>query len=252
MKYNCLFKYRKSVSIIIIVLLCNGSVSLSGSLFNNDIINFEEKPIPTSFLLKNSDFGKQYVLNPALFNSAKLFKKNFTDKYFIKTISKPSFEIMNLGNSTSDDLMRFLIKNNSSLDLTTVLNIAKLYIEESEKEGINHDIAFCQMCLETGFLKFGGIVNIQQNNFCGLGATGISEKGEVFSSKRIGVRAHVQHLKAYASLEKLNNRIVDNRFRFVKRGIAPTIDKLTGNWALDPKYDVKIRFLLNRLYKNMI
>ncbi|MBI9038417.1 MAG: glucosaminidase domain-containing protein [Bacteroidales bacterium] len=252
MKYNCLFKYRKLISIIIIILLCNGSVSLSGSLFKNDIINFEERPILTSFLLKNSGFGKQYVLNPALFKSAKLFKKSITDKYFIKAISKPSFEIMNLGNSTSDDLMRFLIKYNSSLDLTTVLNIANLYIEESKKEGINHDIAFCQMCLETGFLKFGGIVNIQQNNFCGLGATGISEKGEVFSSKRLGVRAHIQHLKAYASLEKLNNHIVDNRFRFVKRGIAPTIDKLTGNWALDPKYDVKIRFLLNRLYKNMI
>ena len=252
MKHNWLLKYRKLISIILILLISNGSVSLSGSLSENELFRFTEKIKLPSFLEKESSFGKQYILNPALFNSAKLFRKNIADTYSNKTILNPSVEIMNSGNSSLDDLIRFFIKNNSSLNLMAVKNIANLYIEESGKEGINHDIAFCQMCLETGFLKFDGIVNPDQNNFCGLGATGISEKGEVFSSKRLGVRAHIQHLKAYASFDKLNNRLVDNRFRFVKRGIAPTIDKLTGNWALDPKYDVKIRFLLDRLYKNMI
>lgn len=252
MSHNWLFKYRKLSSIILILLISNGSVSLSGSLSENELIRFGEKLKLPSFLENESCFGKQYILNPALFNSAKFFRNNIADIYFNKTILNPSVKIMNSGNSSMDDLIRFLIKNNSSLNFMTVKNIANLYIEESEKEGINHDIAFCQMCLETGFLKFDGIVNPDQNNFCGLGATGKSEKGEVFSSKRLGVRAHIQHLKAYASFDKLNNRIVDNRFRFVKRGIAPTIDKLTGYWALDPKYDVKIRFLLDRLYQNMI
>ena len=79
----------------------------------------------------------------------------------------------------------FLLSNNSAVDSVESLNLAKLYVSESKIEGINHDIAFCQMCLETGFLKFDGIINPDQNNFCGLGATGISEKGEVFSSKRL-------------------------------------------------------------------
>ncbi len=252
MKHNCLFKSRKLISVILILLISNGSVSLSGSLSENDPIQFGERIKLPSFLERESCFGKQYLLNPALFRSTKLSRNNIADTYFSKTILKPSVEIMNSGNSSLDDLIRFLIKNNSTLNLMTVKKIANLYIEEAEKEGINHDIAFCQMCLETGFLKFDGIVKSSQNNFCGLGATGISEKGEVFSSKRLGVRAHIQHLKAYASLDKLNNRIVDKRFRFVKRGIAPTIEKLSGNWALDPKYDVKIKFLLDRLYQNMI
>ena len=247
-----MFKYNKLISVIIIVLLCNGSVSLSGSLYENDIINLEDSFKQPSFLLKDSGFGKQYVLNPALFNSPKLFRKNIADSYFSKTILKPSFKIMNSGNSSPDDLIGFLIKYNSSLNLSFVKSIVNLYILEAKKEGINHDIAFCQMCLETGFLKFDGIVQMRQNNFCGLGAIGRSETGETFTSKRFGIRAHIQHLKAYASIEKLNNNLVDRRFRFVKRGIAPTIDELTGNWAMDPKYAIKIRLLLDRLYQNMI
>ena len=116
-------------------------------------------------------------------------------------------------------------------------------------EGVNHDIAFAQMCLETGFLRYGGDVKPGQYNFCGLGATGGGEPGLSFPDPRIGVRAHIQHLKAYGSTEDLNNDLVDPRFHFVVRGRAPTIQGLTGTWAADPRYSEKITAILKRLYE---
>lgn len=43
-----------------------------------------------------------------------------------------------------------------------------------------------------------------------------------------GLRVQVQHLKAYASTEPLNNPCVDPRFRYVFRGCAPKTTDLNG------------------------
>ncbi|MFW6359808.1 MAG: N-acetylmuramoyl-L-alanine amidase, partial [Chroococcales cyanobacterium] len=108
--------------------------------------------------------------------------------------------IMSYGNTSETQLILFLKSNNENA-LQLFPDIAKIYREEASIEGVNYDIAFCQMCLETGFLRFGSDVSPSQNNFAGLGAIGGGEAGASFPSARIGVRAHVQHLKAYASLE---------------------------------------------------
>jgi hypothetical protein len=105
------------------------------------------------------------------------------------------------------------------------------------------------MCLETGFLRFGGLVTQDMNNFCGLGAIGPGQNGERFSSPRIGVRAQIQHLKAYATDEPLRQDLVDPRYRWVRYGSAPTIAGLAGTWAADRDYAEKIRNILERLYQ---
>jgi len=109
-------------------------------------------------------------------------------------------------------------------------------------------VAFTQMCLETGFLNFGGDVKPEQFNFAGLGAIGGGEPGLSFPDPRTGIRAQVQHLKAYASEEPLNLALVNPRFRFVRRGSSPTIEGLAGTWAADRQYAVKINTMLQRLY----
>jgi hypothetical protein len=113
---------------------------------------------------------------------------------------------------------------------------------------VNHDLAFAQMCLETGFLRYGNLVTPDMNNFCGLGSIGPNQRGEVFPDPRIGVRAHIQHLKAYATEEPLRQDLVDPRYRWVKYGHAPTLDGLAGTWASDKEYAKKIRSILERLY----
>jgi hypothetical protein len=111
------------------------------------------------------------------------------------------------------------------------------------------------MCLETGFLAFGGLVTPDQYNFAGLGATGflnsdgIPDKGLFFPDPRTGVRAQIQHLKAYGSTEPLTGELVNPRFRFVRRGSSPTIEGLAGTWAADRQYAFKINAILERLYE---
>jgi len=161
----------------------------------------------------------------------------------------PSENIMDIGIIKLNALANFLRNSNKSIDLQYASSLAKLYIDEATKEGVNYDIAFTQMCLETGFLRFGGDVQKTQNNFCGLGVTGNGVEGLSFKNIQDGVRAHIQHLKAYASTHELNNKLIDKRFNYVKRGSATNISELTGSWASDKKYDKKIRNLLTRLYK---
>ena len=71
--------------------------------------------------------------------------------------------------------------------------------------------------------------------------------GASFESVQIGVRAHIQHLKAYASREPLQRSLVDPRFGRVRRGSAPYVEDLSGKWAVDPHYAAKIRRKLQSL-----
>ena len=171
---------------------------------------------------------------------------------------QPPILIMGKGIITAEKLSAFLLQNNRQLEPAHTQMLSLLYVEEASFEGVNCDIAFSQMCLETGFLKFGGLVTPDMNNFCGLGSTGQSnpdgsiEKGLSFPDLRTGVRAHIQHLKAYASTEPLNMELVNPRFHLIEaifgRGIAPTIQGLTGRWATDPLYCQKITVIMQRMY----
>lgn len=156
--------------------------------------------------------------------------------------------IMGYGSTTEVQLMMFLRANNQNA-LTAFPDLAKLYREEATVEGVNYDLAFSQMCLETNFLRFGGNIRSTQNNFGGLAAVGGNTDSASFASARIGVRAHIQHLKGYACTEPLIQEIVDPRFGFVTRGIAPEVAKLGGRWAADVQYGDKIIALVRRLYE---
>ena len=111
-------------------------------------------------------------------------------------------------------------------DAPDILTFCQIYIEECAAEGVSPEVAFCQAMLETGFLKFGGQVDISQYNFAGIGAVDGGASGAVFSDVRTGIRAQVQHLKAYACKDALNQECVDPRFNLVKRGSAPYLEWL--------------------------
>jgi N-acetylmuramoyl-L-alanine amidase len=157
--------------------------------------------------------------------------------------------VISRGNTTEVQLNLFL-KSNNEAALAQYPDLAKIYREEGAIEGVNYDIAFAQMCLETNFLRFGGVVKPSQNNFAGLGDVGGGPEGATFASARIGVRAQIQLLKAYASTEPLVQDNVNPRFRFVTRGIAPLLGQLSGRWTADPQYGDKILAILRRLYES--
>ena len=155
--------------------------------------------------------------------------------------------IMGDGATSEVQLLRLLRLNKAPLHLYG--DLPAIYREEAAIEGVNYDIAFCQMCLETGFLQFDGDVKSEQNNFGGIGAIGNGARGDSFSDRRIGIRAQIQHLKAYATTKPLVQPLVDPRFSLVKRGTAPLVGQLAGRWAEDTNYDKKIMAILRRLYE---
>ena len=142
------------------------------------------------------------------------------------------YEIMGNTNTSLAQMVAYYNANNvypefyASSDAPSIEAFCQIYLEECQAEGLKAEVAFCQAMLETGFLRYGGDVQINQYNFAGLGATGNGAPGNSFGSVREGVRAQVQHLKAYASTAGLNNPCVDSRFQYVKRGTAPYVEWL--------------------------
>ncbi len=102
----------------------------------------------------------------------------------------------------------------------------RIYLEECQAEGVKAEVAFCQAMKETGFLRFGGRVDISQYNFAGIGAVDGGTGAASFPDVRTGIRAQIQHLKAYASKDALVNPCVDPRFSLVTRNTAPYIEWL--------------------------
>ena len=126
--------------------------------------------------------------------------------------------------------------------------------EEADAEGVRGEVVFEQAMLETGWLQFGGDASAGQFNFSGLGTTGGGVAGNSFPDVRTGIRAQVQHLKAYASSDELNQVCVDNRFQYVTRESAPYMEWLGiqenpygGGWAAGRSYGYKLRSLLANL-----
>lgn len=161
-----------------------------------------------------------------------------------------SRELLGEGIKDKNQLVDFFLSHNPDYDKSKISKMADLYILESEAENINSDAAFVQMCLETGFLKFGNLVTPEMNNFCGLGAISPEQPGEVFPDVQTGIRAHVQHLQAYATTADvpLKNPLVDPRYNWVhKAKFAKNVFDLAGNWAADKEYGKKLDGLLSEL-----
>ncbi len=139
----------------------------------------------------------------------------------------------------------------------------QIYYEEAQSENIRVEVAFAQAMHETGWLQFKGQVKIGQFNFAGLGATDGGALGADFSKYgtegvRMGIRAQIQHLKAYASdtiTEKtLANFCVDERFKYVTKGCAKYVEWLGQKenpqglgWATSVGYGNKIRVQIDSL-----
>ena len=143
-----------------------------------------------------------------------------------------------------------------------IVTFCGILYDEAVAENIKPEIMYAQAMLETGYLKYGGIVQVWQFNFGGLGAVDGNASGgcATFPDVRTGLRAQVQHLKAYASKETLNNNCVDPRFNMVTRGTAPYVEWLgqkenpnvnskgdSYGWASGESYGFNIMSMINRM-----
>ena len=156
-------------------------------------------------------------------------------KYFLSKVEFPDFY------STHDS------------EVKTINDFVHIYYQEATAEGIRPEVAFAQMCNETGFLRYTGRVKIEQYNFAGLGAIDRDQSSNSFSSVREGIRAQIQHLKAYAVKNPtLKYPLVDGRFKYVTKGSAQYVEWLGTNenpnhygWATTPGYGNALRKIID-------
>lgn len=155
---------------------------------------------------------------------------------------------------TAHQMRGYILAVNPSVP-QSVLDMIPFYLSEGETEGIRGDVAFAQSCLETGNFTFSGsAVTLDQNNFCGMGVTSNGMRGNSFSSPQLGIRAQIQHLKAYGNTDPLVNGCIDPRFKYVSRGSAEYVEWLGmqenpqgKGWAAGAKYGEKILNILKKI-----
>ena len=139
-------------------------------------------------------------------------------------------------NSADDEVVKaikYIVANNASFDI----EIAKAFFKLAPKYGIDPTMAISQSILETGWFKYAGsAVKPEQHNYCGLGVTSTGVEGGKFDTIEDGVTAQLQHLYAYGCKDTLSETIIDPRFKYVTRGIAPYWEQLAGRWAV-PGFD---------------
>ncbi|MCD3351692.1 hypothetical protein G8V03_11665 [Clostridium botulinum D/C] len=165
--------------------------------------------------------------------------------------------IMGQSKLLSKNMAEYVLKHNKNPKVSiNIYDLANIFLEEGKCEGVRGDIAFCQSIKETGFFKYGGQVLPEQNNYAGIGALNNTKvgKGAWFKSAKEGVRAQIQHLKGYATREKLNNMCIDPRYNILKEvgilGIAPNWQNLNGRWAVPGKnYGEDIISIYKRIEK---
>ncbi|MEZ3505383.1 MAG: N-acetylmuramoyl-L-alanine amidase [Lachnospiraceae bacterium] len=151
------------------------------------------------------------------------------DNIVIPVVADGETAIMGSSVATAKQLNEHLLSVNPRA--VGYLHLASIFLDEGAKEGVRGDGAFCQALIETGYFKFGGDVQPGQHNYAGLGATG-GVPGLTFADDRTGIRAQIQHLKAYATTEPLVQACVDPRYRYVQKGCVPTFERLSGKWAV--------------------
>ena len=162
-------------------------------------------------------------------------------------------KIMDNAVATAQQMATYIKAKNPDV-AQSAIDMIPYYISEGKTEGVSGDIAFAQSCVETGNFAFPQstcAVTIGQNNFAMMGVTGTFEKGESFDTPQEGIRAQIQHLKAYASKDALVNECIDPRFKLVLRGCAPYVEWLGmqenpqgRGWASAKGYGEKILTVL--------
>lgn len=139
---------------------------------------------------------------------------------------------------------------------------ADLYWKLSEHHGnINPALAYVQYARETGYGKFGGVIDISYCNPCGLknnkgGDCYDKNAHHKFIDWEEGIKAHLDHLALYAGakdypkysddiqysskkqeLESKDNGVTpDPRHFYYLYNKCKTVEDLTGTWAMDEAY----------------
>lgn len=138
------------------------------------------------------------------------------------------------------------------------IKLAPIFYKISLDVGINPVIAYAQSAKETGYGKFGGVLDASYHNTCGLkttqgGGDGDPNAHQRFLSWEQGIRAHVDHLALYAGVPGYPNKnSPDPRHFPYLFGKAVTVEELGGKWAPSASYGTEILKLVREIERTRI
>jgi len=172
------------------------------------------------------------------------------------TVRRPSRRIIETYSVRDRDIITYVRRRNPSVDREMLNRLIQTYISEAGYEGVNIYIAIAQMLYATNFLT--NQQRVRSNNYAALSATsnwnGSFPDMRGMTGMTRGVRAHIQHLKGYASRERLQRPPVDPRYDILRDlgylGTVTTFDDLYTVWTQNSEYyGYRIDEILNDLYR---
>ncbi|HEX6208807.1 MAG TPA: N-acetylmuramoyl-L-alanine amidase [Actinomycetota bacterium] len=124
---------------------------------------------------------------------------------------------------------------------------------QARKIGIDAAVFVAQAAKETGFGRFGGVIDASFHNSCGLKTAAGGDNDDPGAHQRFrdweaGTRAHCAHLALYAGVLRPAEarRLGDPRAFTSIHGVAPTVQELGGKWAPARDYG---RSIVRDLYR---
>ncbi len=148
-----------------------------------------------------------------------------------------------------DDAKEWARKRNAT---ETFIMLADIYWEKATALGINPVVAYCQAAIETGYGRFGGIIDASFNNPCGIKAFHRDGDGKDdhkrFDSWEDGVDAHLDHLALYIGMDGYpKEETKDPRHHAYLKGVARTVTQMGSRWAMSPTYSKRLMQLIKSL-----
>lgn len=117
------------------------------------------------------------------------------------------------------------------------VELAKTFYAIAVKTGVDPAVIYAQSAKETGYMRFGGVLDKSFKNPCGLKTTkggGNYDKNahQRFASWEQGIQAQADHLALYAGAKGYPKAGTPDPRHFPSiKGKAVTVEQLGGNWA---------------------
>ena len=133
------------------------------------------------------------------------------------------------------------------------IGLADIYWTLAPKAGVDPVVAYAQAAKETGYGKFGGVIDETYHNPCGIktsegGGNYDPRAHQRFASWEDGVSAHIDHLALYAGAPGYPKKgTLDPRHFPYLLGTAKTVEQLGGKWAPSATYGTDIVRLMHEL-----
>ena len=200
-----------------------------------------------ALLMIDTDFQKEVAIE-----HAKGICEYLGITYKIESIGTP---IIGTATGTIEQAQEWA-RNKGAKEL--LIELAPKFWELAEKVGINPVGLFAQSAKETGYMKFGGVIDASYHNTCGLkntsgGGNYDPDAHKMFDSWDDGIQAHIDHLALYAGAYGYpkSNTLDPRHFTFIN-GTADTWEALSGKWAPSESYGSSIVGMMHEIHNIVI